>query len=254
MQQPLSTSEITLVDRLNRLYESPSFTEIMESAILVIRHTVLCDQADWYEMDANLQIQRFKIHNPPPGNLSSLKRRLQSLTQIHPFSRAVLSGSEEKVFRLSDYVTIDPNAVRASQILKKEFGVRYVLGGKLVVPGKGIIAVSIKRYDTDFSNDELTAVESVIRHINRHLASITKTDSELPEFVACEAKLRASFGLTSREAEVTYWVATGKQNKDIAVILGISPHTVRTILQKVFEKMLIETRVALAHNVWSICL
>ena len=50
--------------------------------------------------------------------------------------------------------------------------------------------------------------------------------------------------LTPREAEVLGWVARGKTNKEIAGILSVSPHTVRTQLEHVFEKLDVHTRTA----------
>ena len=45
-----------------------------------------------------------------------------------------------------------------------------------------------------------------------------------------------AFGLTPRESEVLIWVAQGKTNSDVAAILGIRPHTVRTHLERVRAK------------------
>jgi DNA-binding CsgD family transcriptional regulator len=56
--------------------------------------------------------------------------------------------------------------------------------------------------------------------------------------------------LTRREVEVLEWVARGNTNKQVATILGVSPHTVRTQLEHVFEKLDVHTRtgaVAKAH-------
>jgi CheY-like chemotaxis protein/DNA-binding CsgD family transcriptional regulator len=61
--------------------------------------------------------------------------------------------------------------------------------------------------------------------------------------------LAATFGLTSREAEVLYWVACGKINRDVGEILGMSPRTVDKHLQHVFEKLNVETRTAAASMV-----
>jgi CheY-like chemotaxis protein/DNA-binding CsgD family transcriptional regulator len=58
--------------------------------------------------------------------------------------------------------------------------------------------------------------------------------------------LAVAFGLTSREAEVLYWVACGKINRDVGEILGMSPRTVDKHLQHVFEKLSVETRTAAA--------
>jgi DNA-binding NarL/FixJ family response regulator len=56
----------------------------------------------------------------------------------------------------------------------------------------------------------------------------------------------AAFGLTLRESEVLYWVAKGKTNRDIGDILGSSPATVKKHLERVYEKLGVETRTAAA--------
>jgi DNA-binding NarL/FixJ family response regulator len=53
-------------------------------------------------------------------------------------------------------------------------------------------------------------------------------------------------GLTAREAEVLLWVAQGKSNSDVAVVLGIAEKTVKTHLGSVFEKLGVEGRTAAA--------
>lgn len=63
-----------------------------------------------------------------------------------------------------------------------------------------------------------------------------------------ESKLLCDhFSLTEREGEVLYWVSQGKSNKELAMILGISPRTVNKHLESVFEKMLVENRTSAAN-------
>ena len=59
--------------------------------------------------------------------------------------------------------------------------------------------------------------------------------------------LMSAFSLTTREAEVLYWVSKGKINKDIGEILGTSPRTINKHLEHVFEKLGVETRTAAAN-------
>lgn len=54
------------------------------------------------------------------------------------------------------------------------------------------------------------------------------------------------FGLTSREGEVLYWVAQGKTNIEIAMILALSARTVSKHLEHIYQKMGVETRTAAA--------
>jgi DNA-binding response OmpR family regulator/DNA-binding CsgD family transcriptional regulator len=68
---------------------------------------------------------------------------------------------------------------------------------------------------------------------------------EVSDAAAVDAVLQA-FKLTLREAEVLYWVAKGKTNRDIGDILGSSPATVKKHLEHVFEKLGVETRNAAA--------
>lgn len=58
--------------------------------------------------------------------------------------------------------------------------------------------------------------------------------------------LAVTFGLTAREAEVLYWVAKGKINRDIGDILGSSPATVKKHLERIHAKLGVETRTAAA--------
>jgi len=61
--------------------------------------------------------------------------------------------------------------------------------------------------------------------------------------------LSLQFRLTAREAEVLYWVAQGKTNRDIGDILGTRPRTITKHLEHVFEKLGVETRTAAASRV-----
>lgn len=76
-----------------------------------------------------------------------------------------------------------------------------------------------------------------------------------------EQKRRASFdpdfsspkplealGLTPREAEVLLWVAQGKSNPEIAVILGAAENTIKVHLRHLFEKLGADNRHALAFT------
>lgn len=58
--------------------------------------------------------------------------------------------------------------------------------------------------------------------------------------------LADGFRLTQREAEVLFWVAQGKINRDIADILGASPATVKKHLERIHAKLGVETRTAAA--------
>ena len=60
------------------------------------------------------------------------------------------------------------------------------------------------------------------------------------------AVLRERFGLTARQAQVALRLAQGDSNAELAAALGVSPHTVRHHSERIFEKLQIHSRKALA--------
>ncbi len=60
------------------------------------------------------------------------------------------------------------------------------------------------------------------------------------------ALLKAKLELTEREAEVLFWIANGKTNREAAEILAMSPRTVNKHLEMIFPKLGVENRTAAA--------
>jgi len=64
------------------------------------------------------------------------------------------------------------------------------------------------------------------------------------DFITTQTRLSKIFGLTTREGEVLTWIANGKSNRDIGVILGLSPRTINKHLERIHRKMGVENRTA----------
>lgn len=58
--------------------------------------------------------------------------------------------------------------------------------------------------------------------------------------------LKAVFPLTGREAEVLLWLAHGKTNREIGLILGTSPRTINKHLEQIYRKLGVENRTTAA--------
>ena len=56
----------------------------------------------------------------------------------------------------------------------------------------------------------------------------------------------SKFGLTPRESHVADWLAVGKTNAEISVILGVSARTIEKHVERVLEKLGVENRTAAA--------
>jgi DNA-binding CsgD family transcriptional regulator len=59
----------------------------------------------------------------------------------------------------------------------------------------------------------------------------------------------AGFGLTARETQILHWISEGKSNPEIALILQISPNTVRKHVQHILGKLAVESRSAAMRRI-----
>ncbi len=83
----------------------------------------------------------------------------------------------------------------------------------------------------------LSALEQAGQYLLQLQAAGTGEDWDLQA-------LREKLKLTPREAEILMWIARGKTNKEIGIILSTSPRTVNKHLEHVFEKLGVSTRSA----------
>lgn len=58
--------------------------------------------------------------------------------------------------------------------------------------------------------------------------------------------LKDSWKLTAREAEVLFWIAKGKTNREIGQILGTSPRTINKHSENIYKKLEVENRTTAA--------
>lgn len=61
-----------------------------------------------------------------------------------------------------------------------------------------------------------------------------------------------ALGLTPREAEVLSWVAQGKTNREVGIILGASARTVQKHLEHIFQKLGVESRTSAILKAWQV--
>jgi DNA-binding response OmpR family regulator/DNA-binding CsgD family transcriptional regulator len=80
---------------------------------------------------------------------------------------------------------------------------------------------------------------SPCEHADEYLLLLQREDAEWTPEV-----LREKLKLTFREAEILMWIARGKTNKEIGIILDTSPRTVNKHLEHIFEKLGVSTRAA----------
>ena len=96
-----------------------------------------------------------------------------------------------------------------------------------------LVSFVLNRSGSGFSERERDLAETV----RPHLADLYRLAGE----TVC---VQASALLTAREREVLEWLAAGKTNRDIAEILGARPRTIEKHLERIYQKLGVETRTA----------
>ncbi len=99
---------------------------------------------------------------------------------------------------------------------------------------KSAIAITLAQYD----------LHDQARRKILELSGVLEKGGGLADAAVLTAQRLQEIGLTKREAEVLHWVAQGKSNGDIAIILESSPRTVAKHIEHVFLKLGVESRTA----------
>ena len=95
--------------------------------------------------------------------------------------------------------------------------------------------------------DVLAAIAARLQRQNQHDDRMQTRLSQVkfsPDFQSAAPLL--SLGLTPREAEVLLWIAQGKNNEEIGIILGTSRNTVKKQVIQLLAKLGVESRNAAA--------
>ena len=91
----------------------------------------------------------------------------------------------------------------------------------------------------------LSAIQARLRRQSQMEQAAARSLGGIPDSASAERLER--LGLTPREAEVLLWVAQGKANTDIGVILGMSDKTVKIHVGSILRKLSVENRTAAAR-------
>lgn len=86
--------------------------------------------------------------------------------------------------------------------------------------------------------------ELIIRLMRRGSGAVVETILLLEEKRYASPKLLESLNLTSREAEILFWMTFGKTFVEIGEVLFISPRTVHKHTEHIYTKLGVETRTA----------
>jgi DNA-binding CsgD family transcriptional regulator len=127
----------------------------------------------------------------------------------------------------------------------RAIGIDHVVAVPIHVDRRFLVSFVLNRNKHDFGEDDRAMLELMRPHLANlyRLGIAIDRAREAPAHVD-GALQRAQVPLTPREREVLDWLSAGKTNRDIAAILGASARTVEKHLERIYEKLGVETRTA----------
>jgi len=99
---------------------------------------------------------------------------------------------------------------------------------------RSAIAVAMMQHQR---HDEAQRTISDLNEALDHGSSLSDAEALTPERLV-------RIGLSKRQAEVLHWIAQGKSNNEIGIILAASPRTVAKHVETIFLKLSVETRMS----------
>lgn len=111
--------------------------------------------------------------------------------------------------------------------------------------------IAVNRNRRDFSERDRLMLNLLGPHIVQAYKNAEAHAKPRQASAALESSNQSikSYGLTSREEDVLYWVAQGKSNAETAGILSIAPGTVKVHLERSYKKLGVENRTAASRFV-----
>ena len=167
---------------------------------------------------------------------------LRKLLLAHPGAQVVgEAGDVDSALRLLE--TLRPRVVFLDVQLRGETGFDLIARARPPLPHI-VFVTAHDRYAVEAFRVE--AVDYLLKpvepeHLARAVRRVARPLAALP-VIAHPAALQ-SLGLTAREAEVLFWLAQGKSNPEIAIILANSPETVKKQVQRVLAHLGVDSRV-----------
>lgn len=163
-------------------------------------------------------------------------------TANHPFTK--YSMSDPSALMLSDFFTV--RQLRDTEIYREFYGLagveRLLAIASLSTATLSTLNMVRRATDKDFSERDRSIMNLLRPHFDQARRNAERTTARR----AARPKPLEAYALTPRESEVARWLALGKTNAEIAVILEARPRTVEKHMENILGKLAVENRTAAA--------
>lgn len=184
-----------------------------------------------------------------PYDPEDLAARFQRMGEIiptqHP-SFPLIAAGVTTALRLSDLTTLrELSRTEFYEIAFKPLGIRHQVAIPIQTPDHLGGVTFNKGGRQDFNQPDLHIISLFSRHVliaHQNSQSLAQARQQAAKVNNTDHLALRRAGLTKRESEVLLWMAQGKRDREIAVILGTSYRTVTNHVRSILAKLRVENR------------
>ncbi len=192
----------------------------------------------------NLESGHRAVVSDAPGALSAREVALfDRHFHEHPLVRSHGRNPGAVTRRIDDLV---PQAEFRSSALYNDYyraiRIDHAMAVPIHVDRRLLVSFVFNRRGRGFAEEERDALELIRPHLGDLYRLCAARKAAFDSYVGWAPA--QAWQLTPREQDVLKWLSAGKTDRDIGAILAISPRTVHKHLQRIYEKLGVETRTA----------
>lgn len=236
-----------LLRALPRLYACQTPEALKQATVAILDGLISCEGSGWFDFaieDGGIRLR--SIHESVPCLTPAIIKEMPRTIARHPFMSVWVRQADPAVLKLSDFsAPVRQRHIDESREFYREVGYENMTA-VMTLDSRGVTTASLRRRRKPFSEEERAVVELLKPHIRQAYANVIRFEalsSAAAEFTTGAAR---SESLTRREAEVAVWLAEGKTNREIALILDLAARTVEKHLESILRKLRVENRTAAA--------
>ena len=243
----LSAREFAVLQRaILEIHENLDLKEFYSKLPGIMMKLIPCDHFSVmeFEFDAAMRVRATATLESSALMNADLMERMERFGTDHPFTRYSLQTQDPTALKFSDFYS--PQQWHRSQLYNefyRQAGVEHLLG-VMSFASKNLTTLNLARppRTRDF-NDRERAFLNVLRpHFDQ---AVRKARQHRVHGDSARRPLE-DYGLSPREAEVARWLAQGKTNVEIAVILQMRVRTVEKHVERILDRFAVENRTVAA--------
>lgn len=244
MDQSLQRSDARrLLDVLRGLYALSDMATYPRQVITALSALVPAQFITYNEVHRDPARNRY-VWWPPesqPRKHSPIYTAFEAHVNEHPLIAHYARTGDQRPLAISDFLTRrEFHRLSLYKKFYKPLGIEHQLAVTLPGPRGVVIGIALSRRRGGFSRRERRLLEL----LRPHLVLAFEHAARASRLKRRPAPPGTRVELSARQLEALTWVARGKTNSEIGVLLAVSPRTVQKHLELTFQKLGVETRTA----------